>query len=223
MQIIESLKQLYDKYSEFCISNSSEWNIIETAQNAHLKKLHFKTEKSVLGLIKNPFYSNLSSITIDRSNFLRDSNCDGVIIHDDGLTKKMIFVDLKSSLSSSNLKKAIKQDFYSFLKLQMLLSVCKDYDLNDYEIYFYMACCSCSEDELDYIRDEIFQHEESGDMDYSNYCLRSLLFNGNNWSCTLNQLPFASENLRIDILLKKINFRILTTKNPEDTELSCDL
>lgn len=219
MEIIDTLKALYDKHSQYCVSEDTDWSIIETAENAELKKLLITAPNRYFGIIRNPFYNGLESITSTRSSYLKDKNCDGIAFYDNGNDKRILFIDLKSSLSFNNIKKAIKQNYYSFLKLQMMLSLCKNYDLGNYDIYFLIACRICNDDMLTSIKDNILMQEELGDMDYSNYCLRSFLFNGNNWSCKLGQLPFSNNSLREDILLKKINFKILTTGACDDTEL----
>ena len=223
MQIINSIKEIFDRHAQFCVSDDSQWTIIETTENADLKKLKINASNHNFGILVNPFYKGLAAITNVRSSFLKDSDCDGVAFYDDGQKKRLIFVDLKSSLSSNNIKKAVKQNFFTFLKLQMMLSICKDYDLSQYELHFYIACCNCNDDALDSIKDNILMHEEIGDLDYSTHCLRSFLFNGNNWVCTIRELPFINENLRDDILIKQVHFKILTTQNPDDTELICQL
>lgn len=210
MKIIESLKSVYDKKSCFCLCNDSEWEIKEDKDNASFRKVVVRKKSLKFEIIGNDFFRGMSSITSDRSSFLKDKDCDGVSFYEqDGKTGLML-IDLKSSFSEDNISKAFTQDFHTFLKLHMMMSICKGYRLGELAISCYAACPPCaSSDVKDSILDTISMSEEAGDDRFINRCLKSYLIGGEEYSCALKDTPFASGSaLHEDLMNTIVSFHI---------------
>lgn len=218
--MIDSLPAIFDKHTNSFRKGRSVWEILEKVKD---KKINLKKVtilgSGVFNIIENPFYKSWGHVTTDRSTYLKDSDCDGVAFYINDHEKKLIFIDLKSSLSSTNLKKSLTQNFFSFLKLQMAFAICRDYSIDDYDILFIMACPVCDEATKSNILDNISQYEMLGDNYYLNDCLKLFFLEEKDWSCKFSGLPFANENLHCDILNKEFTFKILTTQNTDDKEL----
>lgn len=219
--MIDALSDIFDKHSANFRKGLPKWEIIEPDAGAQLKKVTI-TGTGNFDVIENPFYKSWSHVTTDRSSFLKDSDCDSTAFYIDESGKKLIFVDLKSSLSSDNLQKAIKQDFFSFLKMQMAFALCKDYRLKDFDLYFLMACPMWDDDLGAEIKDNLSQNEMLGyDDDYLSQCLKDYFYGGNEWTCKISDLPFIHKStLHRDILDKNVKFKILTTADATDSELT---
>nr|MDE6295831.1 hypothetical protein [Muribaculaceae bacterium] len=226
MRTIEQLQQIFDKYACHCAIGCGGAPFIETSRSADLKKVHITISSGDLGVLKNPFYKGMTHITTDRSSHLRDSDSDGVIFYNNGADKRIIFLELKSSLSGNNIKKATSQHLFTFLKLHTMMSLCKDYALSDYSIEFHIACRICDEAGLASIKSNLVAQEEANDMDYKNYMLKSLLYGRNDWSCAIKDLPVMKPLLgamQDEILDKSVLFKIMTTPDPNDKELTYSL
>ncbi|WP_270546534.1 hypothetical protein [Butyricimonas paravirosa] len=221
MLIIDSLHSVFDRKTGACRCGDSNWEVIEDDAGASFIRLTFHKEGGSFGVIANDFYKSLSAVTNDRSSFLLDKDCDGVSFYEDGDVDKLLFVDLKSSFSESSIDKAYKQNFFTFLKLHMMLSLCEGYKLESLKIEFFAACPPCkTQDEFDSIKDNILMAEETGDDRFINKCLKSYFYDANNvYSCKVGKIPYVKgKKLHENILSTDVTFRIFTPEHLRDSE-----
>lgn len=216
MKMIDSIHSIYDKKRSAFISGCNTFEFIEDTPNATFKKLVVKSS-CLFDVIKNDFYKGLSAITTDRSSFLQDKDCDGVVICDNSGTTQLVFIDLKSSFKQDNIEKAFKQDFFTFIKLHLLLSLCKGYSIRECYIVCYVACPRYTSQEEVYIKDNISMTEEKGDS-LINKCLKEYFFGTNDFHCKIKDIPYiANKMINEDILSIDIHFKIYTTKHYSDS------
>lgn len=97
----------------------------------------------------------IKDITVKRSSFLLDCDCDGIAFMTDSINEGLIFAELKSRFSTQNLDRAFMQMMYSFLKMHAMLSMCKDYSIDGIHVHF-IAACQCFEDDIQ--EDVVYNH-----------------------------------------------------------------
>jgi hypothetical protein len=219
MEIIDSLQSVFDKKIAefFCVKD--DWEIVETNPKASFIKLTFHKANATFGIIVDSFYKGFGTIS-SRSKYLLDSNCDGVSFCEDEDTTRLILVDMKSSFNETNIEGAYRQDFFTFLKMHMILNFCEGYQLNSLMIDFYAACppCESKNEEAD-ILDNILQTEEAGENRFINNCIKSYLYGYNNYSCQIKELPYVKDKkLHSDILSTTVSFHIFTPEHFTDKE-----
>lgn len=220
MQIINSIQSIYDKKSSSCYSCHCDWTITEDSQNATFNKLTIHKEGVDFTVIDNAFYKGLNAITHERSSFLCDSDCDGIALVEGKDHNQFIFVDLKSSFSESSIRKAFHQDFFSFLKIHVMLSLCEDYHLDKTQLFFYAACPPCkTKSEEDSIKDSLLMGKTINNVRFIDKCLLSYFYSTDGFMCKIEDLPIVNDKkLRQDILSTDIVFRIHTPKSTTDNE-----
>ena len=218
MQIIDSLHSIFDKQATNCKRCNSIYEISEKSKSATFNKLSICKDNSLLGVIENNFYKGLSKITHERSSFLLDKDCDGAVFYEEEDTLVLLLVDLKSSFHENEIFSAYKQDFFTFMKLHMMLSLCENYNPQHLKIICYAACPPCDKNSSDNIKDNLFMKEQLEDERFIDKCLKAYLYT-KKFSCTIRDIPFV-ENKRLheNILTIPVEFRIYTPEHKEDKE-----
>lgn len=218
MQIIDSLHSIFDKKIDACNCTHNTWEVHEDNETS-FKKMTFYCDGACFGVIHNEFYKDIKSVTEKRSSFLKDFDCDGIAFYGNGDILQLLFVDLKSSFSEQNITKAFRQDFYSLLKMHMLLSLCEGYRLSSIAIRFFAACPPCkSRDDETRIKDIIFLTEELGEKRFENKYLMGY-FKKEGFSCQLKDIPFVKDkHLNEELMEATIQFQIYTPDNVNDRE-----
>lgn len=143
--ISDSFLQVFDKISNSVTANSC--NVYEKQAGATMNRLIIVSKGSRMVCCDENAVKDMKPLTIHRSSFLRDNECDGIVIVERSYPyiSKIILADLKSGFDLSNIEKAYKQMFFSFLKLHAMLSLCDGYDVNSHEIEMITAC-KCMKD-----------------------------------------------------------------------------
>lgn len=223
MQIIDSLHSVFDKKSNACVCTNGTWAVYEEKEVA-FKKVTFHCEGACFGVLNNEFYKAIKETTENRSSFLKDSDCDGISFFDDRSSLQLLLVDLKSSFSEQNISKAFKQDFFSLLKIHMMLSLCEGYSLDSLLIRFFAVCPPCASlDDKAIILDRIYLGEESDKERFENKYLMAYFKKGV-FSCKMKDIPFVKDkHLNEDLLDATIQFQIVTAENYEDRECVMEL
>lgn len=211
MLIIDSIHSIFDKKQSSCFCSNNIWEINEPSKTAIIKKVIFKKDDTSFGVINNDFYKSIDQITTTRSSVLKDKDCDGISFIDGGDKTHILLVDLKSCFSGSDISTAFEQDFFSFLKIHMMLSMCSGYILKSLNVSFYVACPKCKNtDEEDQIKDNILMSEEAGENNFTNKCMYSYFFK-KKCLCKLKDIPYIKGRLLHDDLLSiDIDFNIIT-------------
>ena len=220
MQIIDSIKSVFDRKSNCCHIVNSEWVLTESDAGATFLKMTFHYANAEFGTITNDFYKGVGNVTCDRSTYLKDKDCDGVSFICDGDVRKLFLVDMKSSFNENNIFDAYKQDFFTFLKMHMMLSLCAGYNLQDWEVNYYVACPPCkSEAEAASIKDNIMMNEQIGQDRFIDRCIKEYFYGGSDYICNIFETPLCNgKQLHESIQNSTIHFHIFCPDNPDDTE-----
>ena len=220
--LIDSINSIYDA-NPYCYNCQDSCTICEQGTIAKLRKVVFNRNSTCFYNIKNDLYKGFGSL-LNRSSFLKDSDCDGICLYYETNIIHFIFVDLKSQFSESDINKAFEQDLYSLLKVYMLLSLCCDYKKETLRISFYAACPRCdSTDDEDTIKYNILLSDESGEDRFANRYLKSYFF-GANCCCKLKDIPSIKNKIFNDSLLDlDVEFNIATPNSTGCSECNIDL
>lgn len=151
MSIISTFGELFDKtlspaFANYTASNDA-FEVDEHDPNPSITTRHLRVEQTgaVFASFNYMLVKGMDDITKKRSGLLEDHDCDGVAIKtylgQDGL----VFSELKSKFSTQKVYEAFQQMTHSFLKMHAMLSLCKDYALDDVSLHF-IAACQCFED-----------------------------------------------------------------------------
>lgn len=220
MQIIDSLKTIFDKKGICCDVVTGDWILTEPDPSATFVKMTFHNNNAYFGSIDNSFYKGVGNVTTDRSTYLKDKDCDGLCFYVDGYSKKLLLVDMKSSFSEDNVFDAFRQDVFTFLKVHMMFSLCEGYHLPEWEINCYIACPPCkNEAEITSIKDNINMAEELGDERFINKCLKEYFYGNSDYACSITRTPFCKNKpLHDEIVKASMHFHIVCPSSSGDTE-----
>ncbi len=223
MQIIDSLISIYDKKSHDCHCSSNTWVIMESDALATFRKLILKMDGATFGIIDNDFYKGLSKMTGDRSSFLTDKDCDGVSFCDYNGNTHLFFVDLKSSYLK--IEDAFKQDFFTFMKMHMFLSICNGYSLENVIIDFIAASPPCkNNDEESEILSNLNMADQLNEARYIDKCYLNHLRKKSSTPFLMKDIPFIKKaKLHESIISSSIYFHIFTPDSYGEREGILDL
>ena len=110
----------------------------------------------------------MGDITEKRSSQFEDYDCDGVTIVAHQGHDGLVFSELKSKFSTQKLYEAFRQMTHSFLKMHAMLSLCKDYKVEDVSLHFIAACqCFEDKDQEDGIYNRLSKEEQEDDTTFA--------------------------------------------------------
>lgn len=139
MRLIENIRDIYNQH-QFVTTHSNVVSVLEQ-NNADTKQIDIFRANTDFYLLSQSFYKGQPNITTDKSNLLRDKDCDGVIFYEDQHAEQYLLgVELKSGFSDGEIKGGYSQIIYTFLKIYTLLSICNDFDFGKYKMTAYLAC-----------------------------------------------------------------------------------
>ena len=176
MSISKTFVNLYDIAGRARIITDDSFDVREHEAGATVNSLHIEHVGAKYDSYSFNVVKGMKDITESRSNYLSDSDCDGVsfeiINNHDGL----IFAELKSRFSSRHLKKALMQMMFSFLKMHSMLSLCDEYEIDSVSVRF-VAACQCFEDDnqKDGVYNMILKMESLGGDSFEGSFLRKLI------------------------------------------------
>ena len=219
MKLADSFLQIFDK-AKGCISadtSSSVWVVTETERKAGIKRLNVDMNKAEYIAFDDKLCREKLHLPVNISTHFKDSNCDGIALIRKGDENLMFFCDLKAAVDTKDIKKGFAQNLFSFIKLHMLLSLCNNYNLTEFNIDFIVVCKYFENSAK---KADIFSRVQSGqiaDKDvFINAILYPLLKNGE--ICVkLGDFP-QIESLDINpcIKNKKVKLRLLMSSNYAD-------
>lgn len=182
MSIISSFGELYDKTLNPAFANYTETTDVFEV-NEHDPNPNVMTRQLSVALNGAQFASfnymlvkGMGDITEKRSNRFEDHDCDGVTFMLNQGHSGLIFSELKSKFSTQKLYEAYRQLTHSFLKMHAMLSLCKDYALDDMSVHFIAACqCFEDKDQEDGIYNRISKEEQIDKTTFVSKFLRKLI------------------------------------------------
>lgn len=142
MSVIQNFIKFFDKTTRQSLQNQSIGccSIFEKNSVASLKTLSLKKANTTFYAFDELLTKSMSHITCDRSSFVCDKECDGVVFFEEDGVVNVCLADLKSKFSDDNLFKALNQVIVSFVKLYCMLSLCDGFDLCKMNVRFILAC-----------------------------------------------------------------------------------
>ena len=182
MSIISTFVELFDKTLDPAFANytssSDAFEVNEHDPNPGISTRHLRVEQTgaTFASFNHMLVKGMGDITKKRSGLLEDHDCDGIAIKyyqgQDGL----VFSELKSRFSTQKVYEAFRQMIHSFLKMHAMLSLCKDYTLDDVSLHFIAACqCFEDKDQEDGIYNRLSKEEQESKHTFAGKFLRRLI------------------------------------------------
>lgn len=213
MSVINSIQSIFNKINIEVTTDN--WTVTEIDSGASFNNLHIENFGMNFNIINNNIYQSMPNITTDISSKLRDLDCDGVAFTEINDQKYIILSELKSKYDTNKLSKAYKQIIFTFLKLHMLFSICKEYNINDYKIIGIIACKPVTEEQKTSIEHNLLWSE--------NQFLNNLYYH-NKSECTVENIDFLRTcNLHKNIATKRFTIFLQTASDIDDNEANIDL
>ena len=149
MSIISTFGELYDKTLDPAFANYTNsrdaFEVNEHDPNASTTHLRVEQTGALFASFNYMLVKGMSDISEKRSDRLENFDCDGITIMSYQGHDGLVFSELKSRFSTQKVHDAFRQMTHSFLKMHAMLSLCKDYALEDVSLHF-IAACQCFED-----------------------------------------------------------------------------
>ena len=132
MSDIDSFKTIYSYKG---VDGSDTATIHETSATSSIKHLTIKVTGARLFVMDETF-SSKAGANLCKSSCCTD-NADGVVLGDLDGRKFMVVCELKSSYG--NLQGGLNQLKSAYVKTCQNLSICEDFDISNYEVYFILT------------------------------------------------------------------------------------
>ncbi len=182
MSILSSFGELFDKTLEPAFANytasSDAFEVNEHDTNPKVKTRHLRVEQTgaAFASFNYMLVKGMGDITEKRSSQFEDHDCDGITIKSYQGQDGLVFSELKSKFSTQKVYEAYQQMTHSFLKMHAMLSLCKDYTLEDVSLHFIAACqCFEDKDQEDGIYERLNKEEQLGKHTFAGKFLRRLI------------------------------------------------
>ena len=198
---IENFKKIYN-YTP--VENNYTVSIHQDGHNVKIHQLNLNSGGSYMASFDESF-SHLSDNIYKKQSHCNRS-ADGIVFCESE-KKKIIICELKSS-GGGVFDSAYQQTFSSYIKLCMMMSICDDFDIANYQVFFVFTASDGPE--LALRRNEIEQIEESDRNIYDN--IRLSLLKGEKAIFHLNEIPHDISFLHRHLINKEIACLLLTSK-----------
>ena len=200
-----------------CLSLSENWNISEKEQQAQIKKCIIHFPGGQFTTIENDIYKSMFTKIQSYSSILKDEDCDGIAYTEYEGKKYIILVELKSKIDADVIKHAFDQLIFSFMKLNMILSICEGFDIKQYEFIGILACGLKKNQDISHIKDELMQkqtlHNGLNAMDRFFYKILK-----NDFNKKISEIHyFKNKNLKQEILNKDLKILLFPSEPCQDT------
>lgn len=217
MSIIVSFGELFDKTLNPILANytasSNTFEVIEHDPNPKISTRRLRVEQNGASFasFNHMLVKGMGDITEIRSSRLENHDCDGIAIKTFHGQDGLVFSELKSRFSTQKIYEAFQQMTHSFLKMHAMLSLCKDYKLDDISLHFIAACqCFENKDQEDGIYNRLSKEEQESKHTFAGKFLRRLIqmhemtvkFGevATVWNLPLNQ-TLADKEIRLTLLV----------------------
>lgn len=151
MSLSSSFSQIYDKTNAWSLkhNNPNTLEIIEpnSIELSPTDPTYPKTHKLILSCpgreiigYGNRLVQGITHTTTGRSTILEDKDCDGIAIIESNGKVELVFAELKSTFSIQELTYATYQMLNSFLKMHSMFALCDEYNIDNVNVSFILAC-----------------------------------------------------------------------------------
>ena len=180
MSIISSFGELYNKTQNPAFANYTASNdafvVNEHDPKASTSLLRVEQAGAMFASYNYMLVKGMGDITEKRSSLFENHDCDGVTIMTHQGHDGLIFSELKSKFSTQKVYEAFRQMTHSFLKMHAMLSLCKDYKVEDVSLHFIAACqCFEDKDQEDGIYNRLSKEEQVDSTTFVGKFLRRLI------------------------------------------------
>lgn len=188
MEVIDSFNSIFDLTQITSVDNI--WEVNESHNCASFRKLNIHNIGEVFNFFDSRCYKGTKCISEMISSSIKDKDCDGVAFTTFNGSAYIILSELKSALDSGDILKAYTQTVFTLIKLHMILSLCKGYDIESMNILSIIACQPPKDaKQLTYLKDQMLLMEEGGKLGSDVKLLLNLFF-----------------KKKIDTLIKDVSF-----------------
>ena len=216
MTVIDSFVQIFDKVSTH--ETKDTWVVDEADTGASFKHLKIQNTDNIFYVIENSVYKHWKVITECKSNLLKDLDCDGVAITMFDHTPVFLLCELKTALDTKKIFHAMEQIIFSYIKLYMLFSLCKDLDSENYSLVGIISCKPPkNESQETFLKSQLCIQQQKRDGDLSSISLYTArLFYEHKLDIEIGKIPFLKDKLLSNkIRKKKITIFLKTAKSYE--------
>ena len=219
MSVAEAFKDIFGQ--DTVVEFEDTWNIRESRKDATFNLLQVNNPGESFSVINPVVYSG--NIWLGDAGWMNDKNCDGAALTRNNGKDYVILVELKSTLDSTKIIAAYEQIVQSFVKLQMMLSVCQDYDMHNYDIVGVIACKPAkNKDQETKFHQELLNIKEGNFVPPDMVCLVKLYFNSY-IECCLSETHFMKGHaFHKDFHLHKIRIYLKTALAYPDSSVTVD-
>jgi hypothetical protein len=187
-------------------------------QKSKVKEVTFEKEDCTFFVGNESLLNDMPGITKNRSAFLSDSKCDGVVfmLPEDN-EEKLCLVELKSNFDTRKIQEALSQNIHSLLKLHAMLSLCDGYDWDQLSIELIVACqCFKDKDQEGSVMLNLNKLKQQNEFGKSLY----KLVKDGHIKVHLGNLYMAQiDGLSKKIKDKEVTLTLLTTENYGDAKI----
>lgn len=201
MQETDSFKTIFQFETE---ESRQSVTINETGGRAKIRHLNIISSGVDLFLLKESFSNQLSSHFRKGSHCTR--NADGVLLFERPEGKAMVLCELKSS-GGGVFDSAYQQAFSTYMKTCMTMSLCEDFDISNFTVYFIFTAQKSPE--LAVRQNELEQIDEAQRDFYGN--VRLELLQGKQVRFRMNQIPHNFSFLHHHLTDKEVVCMLLTS------------
>lgn len=132
MEEVEALRHLHGLS---LVNKDDVFSFVENDAKAKVKTLTIKANGVSFYYADDSAIENMESLWKNDKHFLMHKNADGIVVFDKGDTRHLLLCEMKSSMGQIKIK-AIDQVVAGFLRMAVLLGVCKEKEIGEHKIAF---------------------------------------------------------------------------------------
>lgn len=201
MQETDNFKNIYQFE---IVENDQTVTIDENRGKAKIRHLNIISGGINMFLLREKFSCQLAIHFNTTSHCTR--NADGVVLFERPEGKSMVLCELKSS-GRGVFDTAFQQTFATYMKTCMAMSICEDFNINNFKIFFIFTAQDGAE--LALRRNELEQIEPE-QMDFS-WDVKLRLLKGERVRFRMNQIPHNFTFLHHTLVEKEVECVLLTS------------
>lgn len=222
--LIDSFKLIYNKVSNLCLDTVDLIDVNEWKPDATMNHLRIEEPGSMFTVYPADLLKDMPSITSERSSSIKDKDCDGIIFHKKEGIEDLILTELKSGFDTGKICDAFNQIIHSFLKLHIMFSVCKDYQVSQLSVKFIVVCKTYKDEAQEAgVLEKINNAQTLKSGTFEDKFLSRLLAN-KYVDVIMDEFHDVSINpFNDDIKNKHIQMRLCLTNSYADTSVTTDL